>query len=97
MRVLITVKDNRVSGFEEADKLLVYNAEKGVVEKNLEKPADISLLEEMVEEYDPWLLFTSSISEDNSDVIEEIGVKVIVTRARSIEELIDEYFTGEGE
>lgn len=91
--VLITVRNDEVSSFEAAEKLLVYDVEEGRPVKSLGRPVTPDLLEDVVEEYDAWVLFTRGITRENREPVEEAGIKIVETRAGSVVDVVKEFFT----
>ncbi|ACL11385.1 hypothetical protein DKAM_1059 [Desulfurococcus amylolyticus 1221n] len=91
--VLFTMRDGRISGFKLASEVVLYNIEENKPEKSI-RNTGIETLEELIEEYDTWLLFTREISGEDKELVEEMGVKVVVTSLETIDEVIGEFFTG---
>jgi len=92
--ILVTTRDGKISGFEEAKEVVVYDIEEGKIARVLSGRVLLDAIEDLVEELDAWIMFTRSISSENRELIEESGIKTVVTTSGSIEEILREYFTG---
>ena len=93
--VFITVnKKNIVKPLSESDKIIVYDGDKHKVVRELSNPyrKGFWILEELFDEHDPTLLISSGIDEETKFLIEENGVKVIITKQKRVEEILDEFF-----
>ncbi|MEM1627963.1 MAG: dinitrogenase iron-molybdenum cofactor biosynthesis protein [Desulfurococcaceae archaeon] len=91
--VLITCSGENVVDFNSAKDIVLYDVVENKIVKRIEKPENLDYLEELIEQYDPWLLFTLSIDPELYGYIEETGIKIIIVAdKKTVEELIKDYF-----
>ncbi len=93
--VFITVNEKKiVKPINESEKIIVYDSDKHEIVGELNNPYNKGfwILEELFDEHDPALLISGGMDEETKFMIEENGVKVIITKQRELEEVINEYF-----
>lgn len=90
-RIVVAVdEDNNIGSLEDAEKLLFIDLDTGYsfsVDNPLKKGLT-HLLEELIEEYSPVIMFCRNAGDQVKDFFEENGVKVVTTSLNSIDELL---------
>ncbi|MET1159657.1 MAG: hypothetical protein ABWW65_01725 [Thermoprotei archaeon] len=66
-------------------------ADKISIDKN-DKTTILYIIEDLVEKYDPYVLFICGISEEELLYIEESGIKVYVTKCVQINKLLEDIY-----
>ncbi|MEM4718346.1 MAG: hypothetical protein QXE81_06310 [Desulfurococcaceae archaeon] len=88
--IILTCKNNLIVTYEEAVDLVVYDMDLRKIIGIVRKPSDPLILEDLAEEYDPWVIVTKGISEENEEILRDIGVKIVITKRNNIMEYINE-------
>ncbi len=87
-RVCLTVKDGDIVGFDEAEELIFIDLDTGE-RHTVSKPPSANSLEDLMENYDPAVLFCREIPSELKWLIEEFGVKVISNAAGNVNEFLN--------
>lgn len=92
---VFTCKRDYVTGYEDAEELVVYDMDSKAVMFKVKKPRDIGVLEDILDDegLDLWVFVTASIPEDVKSAIEDMGVKVQLVEKMSLREILEELFT----
>lgn len=90
--IVFTCKGDTIVSYEDADELLVYDMDSKRLVHKLKKPQDPFLLEDLLEEYDPWVVVSEGVSPEIGGLLRDMGVKLEFTRKRKIGEFLEEVF-----
>lgn len=90
--VIITCKNDRVVSFEEASEVVVYDMDARKVVHKAEKPSRLYVLEDVAEEFDSCALLTTSVSTEVREVLEEMGLKVVLVKPSALAEILSDIF-----
>ena len=93
--MFITVDKKRiVKPINVSEKIIVFDSSKREIVSELNNPYNKGfwILEELFDEHDPAVLISGDMDEETRFMIEENGVKVIITEERRLDEVISEYF-----
>lgn len=91
--VILTCKGEFIVSYDEADELVIYDMDVKEVVHRVKKPQNPLLLEDLLENFDPWVVVSEYISPEVSEVLRDIGVKVELTKKRKVREFVEEIFT----
>ncbi|MEM4482094.1 MAG: hypothetical protein QXK88_04775 [Desulfurococcaceae archaeon] len=89
---VLTCKGDLVVSYNEAEELVIYDMQAKRVISRLRKPSNALLLEEILEDFDPWVIFSEDIPADIVDAIRDMGIKVQLVKGYTVEGLISELF-----
>jgi len=90
--IVFTCKNNEIVGFNEAEELVVYDMDSKKITARLKKPRNIELLEDILEEYDPWIIATVEVDPEIHDQLREMGFKVEIVKPSKLNDYIEEVF-----
>ncbi len=90
--IVFTCKNNEIVGFNEAEELVVYDMDSKKITARLKKPRSIELLEDILEEYDPWIIATVEVDPEIHDQLREMGFKVEIVKPSKLDDYIEEVF-----
>lgn len=90
--IAIAVKGGVLSGFSDAEEIIIVSPDDLRIVKRLGAPIELSALEEVIDELGAEVLIASSIAEELVERIEELGVKVILMKPMRLDELYEELF-----
>jgi predicted Fe-Mo cluster-binding NifX family protein len=90
--IILTTKNNKIVDYDESEELVVYDMDSRKIVARLKKPSDPSLIEDLLEEHDPWIIVSGSMSPEVAEVLRDIGVKIEITNGGKLEDYISEVF-----
>ncbi|OYT40318.1 MAG: hypothetical protein B6U89_02540 [Desulfurococcales archaeon ex4484_58] len=79
-----------ISEFNDCRRLLIVDADQNRLVDMFDNP--LKILDDLIEKYDPTVLFISSINEENRILVEEWGVKVFVVNKVNYNDLLNEIY-----
>ncbi|MCS7128550.1 MAG: NifB/NifX family molybdenum-iron cluster-binding protein [Sulfolobales archaeon] len=80
-----------ISGFESSSNLILLDLDENSHREVVDKPVNLSEVEEVFDENDVAVLVCSNISSESKAVIEELGVKVITGVDSTADEFIEKW------
>jgi predicted Fe-Mo cluster-binding NifX family protein len=90
--IVLTCKGDTIVSIEEAEELVVFDIDSKSIVTRIKKPNQLELLEDMLEEYDPWAIVTSQVTDETFELLREMGLKVELVETRKLKDYLEEVF-----
>lgn len=92
-KILISVDDkDRVVSYRDAKWIVIYDMDRKTILNRVEKKNKEQFLDLLIEMYDPIVLLTTRVTEEELIMIESEGVKVVLVKNVDLRSLINELF-----
>jgi len=90
--IVLTCRRGDIVSYVEADELVVFDMDSKDIVARLKKPRDLGLLEDLLEEYDPWVVVTAHVDPEIQEALRDMGFKVEVVKSVKLSEYINDVF-----
>lgn len=89
---ILTCKGEFIVSYDEANELIVYDMDSKRVVYKFKKPSSPLLLEDVLEDFDPWVVVSEYISPEVIEILRDMGVKIEITRRCKVSEYVESVF-----
>lgn len=90
--LILTCRGELIVSYEEANELIVYDMDSRRVILRIRKPDDPLLLEELLEDHDPWIIVSEYVPPKVYEVLRDMGLKVELTKKCRVVEYLENVF-----
>jgi hypothetical protein len=90
--IVLTCRRGDIVSYVEADELVVFDMDSKDIVARLKKPRDLGLLEDLLEEYDPWVVVTAYVDPEIQEALRDMGFKVEVVKSVKLSEYLNDVF-----